>query len=719
LLTGTGHSDICNDTNFDGFCDTNYTIGTNNIDYLPLAPAIEITIQSPTNKFYDNETIYLNASASGVIDTWWYSNDSGTNNNTFTPNQEFSWEEGSNTVIVWANHTSYNASKDYVIFIVDTIYPDINITYPSNNTNTKDTKLNINYTRNDTHLNSCWYSNDTYAVNTTLASCVNITGINWTEGEQNVTIWVNDSANNINSSLIIFTIDTNPNINISSPSNNTNSSDNMTDINYTTSDFNISTCWYSNDTYAVNTTLASCVNITSVNWTEGYHNVSIWVNDSANNINSSFVAFTIDITPPNMNISSPLNHTNTTDTTLNINYTHSDINIDTCWYSNDTYVLNTTLASCGNITSVTWEIGQHNITIWANDSSGNINYSFVRFTIESPPATNATTPGGGGGGAIVRECETNEDCEEGYSCYNYTCIKFFDVKIIKVDSPIKLGQFFNFTYFIKGMADINGDVVIDFWVEKNNEKITSGFDTLYFGSFEEKTEETQLFFPENINEDVYDFYVQASYGGYNAKALRTIQAKKEIKQESFSSQRSGELIYYIIIFITIILLIRVLIIYIKLKRKSNSGFLKIMMIVGFGFGGIVFLSGNKITGNVIGYSISQRVGGMFYLLLVLLFLGLILFLHRKNIKIIIENKQRSKNVISNLKGLIKKKVYTDDGEYIGKVVNVFLEDYKVESLKIKLDKRFNRRQILLKYKYVRDIGHIVIINQKILEKLKS
>ncbi|MEK6819680.1 MAG: PGF-pre-PGF domain-containing protein, partial [Nanoarchaeota archaeon] len=102
------------------------------------------------------------------------------------------------------------------------------------------------------------------------------------------------------------------NINITNPSqNNTNTSNNNLDINFTRSDNVIlSSCWYSNDTYLKNTTLTSCGNITNVVWSEGLHNVTIWVNDTGNNLNQSSISFTIDTTPPSIslvNISSYFN----------------------------------------------------------------------------------------------------------------------------------------------------------------------------------------------------------------------------------------------------------------------------------------------------------------------------------------------------------------------------------------------------------------------------
>ena len=48
--TGNGYSDICNDTDKDGFCDNPYSIASNNTDYLPLSDEytwILITLNSP------------------------------------------------------------------------------------------------------------------------------------------------------------------------------------------------------------------------------------------------------------------------------------------------------------------------------------------------------------------------------------------------------------------------------------------------------------------------------------------------------------------------------------------------------------------------------------------------------------------------------------------------------------------------------------------------
>ncbi len=179
-------------------------------------------------------------------------------------------------------------------FIIDSVNPDINITYPINNTNWTNVNLDVNFTRSDDiTLRNCWYSNDTYLVNSTPdVNCGNVTSVVWSEGNHNVTVWANDSAGNINSSRISFMIDSvNPDINITFPINNTQYISTRIDINYTVSDANLESCWYSNDTYLVNITLPSCGNLTDIVWSEGQHNVTVWANDSFGHINRTSINF--------------------------------------------------------------------------------------------------------------------------------------------------------------------------------------------------------------------------------------------------------------------------------------------------------------------------------------------------------------------------------------------------------------------------------------------
>ena len=107
-----------------------------------------------------------------------------------------------------------------------------------------------------------------------------------------------------------------------------------------------------------------------------------WGNSSTADYNTTtLISYTIitDEVAPNLTITSPTDGINSTDTNLEINYTVSDVAIQNCWYTNDTNTENVTLACGTNITGVSWIFGQHNVTIWANDTTGNLNSSVVTF----------------------------------------------------------------------------------------------------------------------------------------------------------------------------------------------------------------------------------------------------------------------------------------------------------------------------------------------------
>ena len=180
---------------------------------------------------------------------------------------------------------------------------------------------------------------------------------------------------------------TNPQINITYPINNTNWSSSTRDVNYTVSDTDLQSCWYSNSSGKNNVTLQNCsTNITSKIWLEGINNVTIWVNDTTGNDNWTSVRFYVDTINPQINITYPINNTNWTTNSLTVNYTRSDnggTGLGSCWYSNNSGKNNNTLASCGNITGVTWLEGINNVTVWVNDSAGNVNWSSVRFTVDT------------------------------------------------------------------------------------------------------------------------------------------------------------------------------------------------------------------------------------------------------------------------------------------------------------------------------------------------
>ena len=169
------------------------------------------------------------------------------------------------------------------------------------------------------------------------------------------------------------------------------------------------------------------------------------------------------------------------------------------------------------------------------------------------PVTTPTTVGGGGGGAVIvpeclddsncdlgefcfenkcylYECETDADCNDTKTCWMNRCVKLFDMKIVDLASPIYPGEFFNFTYYLKGVAQIHGDVKVNFWLEKDGIKVTDGYDTIYMGDFEEKLESSKLFLPISILNGVYNFYAEVNYDSYYARASRVVEVSKEFRR---------------------------------------------------------------------------------------------------------------------------------------------------------------------------------------------
>ncbi|HLD56827.1 MAG TPA: Ig-like domain-containing protein, partial [archaeon] len=95
------------------------------------ATAPTVTISSPTNTTYAQDTINLQVSADESIDKWWYNLNSGSNT-TFTPNTTITPVSGSNTIIVYANDSTNNIGSTTIAFSANicgsTITSDITLT---------------------------------------------------------------------------------------------------------------------------------------------------------------------------------------------------------------------------------------------------------------------------------------------------------------------------------------------------------------------------------------------------------------------------------------------------------------------------------------------------------------------------------------------------------------------------------------------------------------
>jgi len=121
------------------------------------------------------------------------------------------------------------------------------------------------------------------------------------------------------------------------------------------------------------------------------------------------------------------------------------------------------------------------------------------------------------------------------------------------------------------MADINDDVEVHFWIGKNDTSITSGHDTIYIGSFEEKTKTTRLFLPNDVTSGSYTFSVQLVYGNYQAKSHRTVEldVREGVAHISGAPVKSRN-IYLISFIIGLVTFILALVFYVERKKIKDG-----------------------------------------------------------------------------------------------------------------------------------------------------
>ena len=202
-------------------------------------------------------------------------------------------------------------------FLPDTTPPELNITFPTNDTNFTATNIQINYTVSDSGsgLGSCWYTNTSGLVNYSL-TCGNNLSSDWGLGINNITIYANDSVGNSNSSSVSFNVSVVSNtapqiisvINSSLAGTNADPSENNVknmQFNFTVfdadgaDDIDVTTAWANFTRSGVQGRVnSSCLNTTQwgnyANFSctigmwyfdaPGVWNISVAVNDSSNEI---------------------------------------------------------------------------------------------------------------------------------------------------------------------------------------------------------------------------------------------------------------------------------------------------------------------------------------------------------------------------------------------------------------------------------------------------
>lgn len=363
-----------------------------NVKYVRTNFSIDMTnpvlvVQSPENIAYGQSNISLNYTVQdtffGVDTCWWINATGGNNTLSGCGNTTMNLTNGDYTIQVWVNDTGGNYNWAEINFTIDLIAPNLSIQLPQNATYYYNNSLPLNYTVNDTNLDKVWYNIDG-------GSNVFVDGQNATfnvsEGPHSINLFANDSIGIVVFESVNFSIDVPPSLSINSPQNITYGQSNIS-LDYTVNGYDIDSCWWVNATNG-NNTLPNCQNITML-LTDGYYTgLQIWVNDSVGNYSWAEVNFSVDL-PPSLSLQFPQSTTYYYNTSLSLNYTTSDTNLDKCWYNIDEGN-NITLVNCTNTTFNASE-DSHTLYLFVNDTTNNTVSISVSFNIDLTPSTTTTT----------------------------------------------------------------------------------------------------------------------------------------------------------------------------------------------------------------------------------------------------------------------------------------------------------------------------------------
>jgi len=185
--------------------------------------------------------------------------------------------------------------------IIVNFLPSIVLANPSNNSFIQSGVV-LNFTITDDSLYDTWWTRNGGSFNFTwLNSLDDIDTTGWAEGEQNITVYANDSIggnSETNSADFKFTIDnTKPFINVTNPVNATLYNSTTIPVNVSSNE-TLHTLWYTVDGGSRNVLCTNCSGInTTQSFEVGERTMIIYANDSANNIANETIQFTIQESP--------------------------------------------------------------------------------------------------------------------------------------------------------------------------------------------------------------------------------------------------------------------------------------------------------------------------------------------------------------------------------------------------------------------------------------
>lgn len=412
-------------------------------------------------------------------------------------------------------------------------------------------------------------------------------------------------------------------------------------------------------------------------------------------------------------------------------------------------------------------VGTYEVVFYANSSVGVIDSVVDSFEFTAQEEQEEQQQSGGGGTTtIIEKCVYNWDCtpwsvcSEGNqtrACKNIGTCEGEENR--PIEEMLCSEALFDIALELENLELVGDDVlrfgvglVEKIGVEKIDVHIKYSIidETFYeiFSQIETKAIQENLSYEKEISgvkleDGEYILRVEIFYG-YQQRAFAEQRFEIRGGELRFVSKGKWVISKLLIIFgvlivvITLIVFVLVMLIRKKKRRKRNvvrrggAGRLlksigienNLVIVFGFVVIGLLFVFGKNMTGFVVGSTIERSSWNLFGFVLGVGMLGLLIFLCRNKIKVSIENvagKIKSKYSKNSISGLVKKKVYTERGDYLGEVEGVVLGKNRIDSLKIKLNKvakkKIKNKGIIVKYGGVKSVGHIVIINGDVFGKL--
>ncbi len=288
------------------------------------------------------------------------------------------------------------ADLTLIVNALDSNAPIVTISNPANG-NTYTTVQSLDYTAvdNEGNLQDCRFSLDGGTTWSAWTACSNSFGVQTPQtGSNTWTIESRDTYGNIGSASTTFTYNPTdiyaPSITISSPLNGNTYNTQITQIDYTPTDFegNLNNCWYSLDggtttSFPVNCNDGVLNSFTGLTSIEGLNTWIVYADDTYGNVASKTISFTVDTIAPVITAVSPINGEDLSDANVILKVTLSET-------ATVEYVLNGEPKVTMSLTTpLTYESAQltleedktHTVTYTATDAAGNIATLTISFTI--------------------------------------------------------------------------------------------------------------------------------------------------------------------------------------------------------------------------------------------------------------------------------------------------------------------------------------------------